>query len=215
MFSLSSAFFVSLILVLKLLPNLLILLVFSVLSFWLGRYSITWDANNGLHLISTNSSFKGRIYEISYPWNWTFDGPSEGPITGFPEFSKLISPSGDTQIIIGLRGDNRFEYVYDDIVQETKPAELMIGNKIYKGEEQFLDISEDPEFNIVLLEVEIDDKKIIGFSNGNNEAFLPMKIQILHRFSVESIPFEEKLKIYESEKAEAQQILQTLKFTSL
>jgi|SRR3989344_669001 len=188
--------------------NIILILLVGIASFYLGRSTIN---NNFTEQTSLKNTFVGRVYEISYPWNWTFEGPSEGPITGFPEFSKLVSPSGDSQIVIGLKGDNRFEYVYDDIRQKTESTQLLVGNKTYAAEEQYLDINEDPEFNIVLLETEINDKRLIGFTIGAREISLPMKIQILYRFTSENIPYEEKLKMYQKEKEEALKILQTFK----
>ena len=180
------------------------------LSFFIGRLSVTSPISDKKQNLIKNT-FVGKVYQISYPWNWTFEGPTEGPITGFPEFSKLISPSGDTQIVIGLKGDNRFEYVYDDIQQKTERSEIVIGNKKYVAEEQYLDINEDPEYNVVILEAELNDIHLIGFGMGDREVFLPLKIQILYRFTSEDIPFEEKMKMYEIEKEEAFKILQTFK----
>ena len=47
---------------------------------------------------------------------------------------------------------------------------------------------------------------------GDREVFLPLKIQILYRFTSEDTPFEEKMKMYQVEKEEALKILQTFKF---
>lgn len=190
-----------------LLINIVLIALVGAISFNLGK-NINSTTNTKQEDVK---SFKGKIYQISYPWNWIFEGPTEGPISGFLEFAKLISPSGDLQIIIGLKGDNRFEYVYDDIRQETKETQLQIGNKSYQADEQFFDINADQEFNIAILEAEIKDKRLIGYAEGAREISLPMKIQVLYRFSSENIPFEEKLKQYEQEKNAALQVLQTFK----
>lgn len=195
--------------------NIFLLFLVGIGAFLFGKYhGPSSESLANPNKIATNT-YKGRIYQISYPWNWIFEGPTEGPITGFPEFSKLISPSGDTQIVIGLKGDNRFEYVYDDIRQETYETKILIGNKQYQADEQFFDINEDPEFNIAILEAEISDKRLIGFTQGAREVSLPMKVQILYRFPSDDMRFEEKMKMYEQEKEKALEILQTLKLLPL
>lgn len=194
-----------------LLIYILILVLFSTAAFFLGRASITFPLSTLSNTTNTTNTYKGTVYAISYPWNWNFDGPSEGPITGFSEFSKLVSPSGDMQIVIGLRGDNRFEFIYDDIRQETKEAELILGSKSYFAEEHYLDIDESPEYNLVILETELEETQLLGYTQGSREIFLPVKIQILYRFTQEEIPFEDKIKMYETEKAEALSILRTFK----
>lgn len=193
--------------------RLLIFLLISVFAFLVGRYSNNFEfLNKNVDPKSNVSKFEGKLYSISYPTDWDFEGPSEGPITGFPEYSKLISPSKDTQIVIGLKGDNRFEYVYDDIHQKTLPSEVIIGDKKYVAEEQYFDFDENPEFNIVILESELDDAYMIGQSGSSKELFLPIKIQILYRFSNENIPFESKMEMYKAEKAQALEIIKTFKF---
>ena len=196
---------------LKIFLTIILLFVVGISAFFLGRFSntpITQIIKPQQYLKNT---YSGKVYEISYPWNWTFEGPSEGPITGFPEFSKLLSPSGDTQIIIGLKGDNRFEFLYDDIRSKTEATTLTVGNKTYSAEEEFLDINEDPEYNVVILEAEITDAKVLGQSRNSLEALLPLKVQILYRFSTDQIPVDQKIKMYESEQQEALEILQTFR----
>lgn len=157
----------------------------------------------------SSEKFSGNIYSINFPNSWKFEGPSEGPITGFPEYGKLISPSGDTQIYIGLRGDNRFEFASEEIKQNVESSYVDIGNKKYYAEEYFLDLNKDGEIDTAITEVEINDANFIGYREYSQEIFLPIKIQLLYGFTSDSIPYTEKFKKYSTEKVEALSIIKT------
>ncbi len=194
------------------LPFIALIFVLLTLSFTIAisivfKFVLKFDEKS----LKTATSYIGKIYSIDFPPNWKFEGPSEGPITGFPEFSKLVSPSGDTQIFIGLRGDNRFEFSSDDLQTNTVPLSVEINGKKYFAEENLLDLNKDGEADIATVEVELNDANFIGYREFSQEIFLPIKIQILYGFGSQKVPFEEKLKTYEIEKEAALNVLKTFK----
>lgn len=203
------------------------IVLFILIGFSLGRYTTLLlsqlpSTNNGRAAMQQSqertengntSKFSGAYYQISFPSAWKFEGPTEGPITGFPEFAKIVSPTGDLSIYVGLRGDNRFEFNHDDIQSRLEGTVIKIGDKFYNGEEEFFDIDGQSGYDMVALEVELDDARNLGFSNYSKQVLLPVKIQVLYRFSTDGeLTFEQKMSNYRREKEQALKILETFRF---
>lgn len=172
--------------------------------------AIVSDSNAGA---STSwRHYIGDYYRISYPDKWALSGPSEGPVSGFPEYLRLISPTGDLSISIGLEGDNRFEYVDEDTLEELKSVVVEINNKLYPAEEKYLALDEK-EISIVTLEVLITDKLELGANSTRTyDVLRPFVVQLSYRLPKSPrLDYEDQLQAYEAEKAAALEVIKTLR----
>ncbi len=203
------------------LTNVFILISVFLIGFFLNsvlRYHL--EVYNDASIISATSvpksiswkHYKGDTYRISYPDKWAFSGPYEGPVSGFPEYVRLISPTGDMSINIGLEGDNRFEYVDEDILEELKSVVVETNNKVYPAEEKYLALDEK-EISIVTLEVLLTDRSELGINSARTyDVLRPFVVQLYYRLPKSpKYTYEEQIKSYEAEKAEALEVIKTLR----
>ncbi len=172
--------------------------------------SVTADSN--LDSSTVWRHYKGEYYRISYPDKWALSGPSEGPVSGFPEYLRLISQTGDLSINIGLEGDNRFEYVDEDILEELKSTVIEVNGNLYPAEEKYLALDEK-EISIVILEVLITDKLELGINSTRTyDVLRPFVVQIYYRLPKSpKLSYEDQLKSYEAEKVQALEVVKTLR----
>lgn len=159
--------------------------------------------------------FKGNNYRISYLEKWGVSGPYEAPISGFPEYLKLISPSGDLHINIGLKGDGRFTAVDEAVIQSLNSFPIQINNKEYIAEESFLLLGGSEDSNgvdMVTLSVTLEDVTKLGTAiTGTYDVFQPMRIQVLYRMPKSAKTSEGQLEAYSEERSEALEILKTFR----
>lgn len=172
--------------------------------------------------------FLGKTYTISYPSNWALSGPYEGPVSGFSEYTKFISPSGDMSINIGLEGDNRFEYVMAEYLQDIKNVEVEINGKKYQGKEKYLAF-EDKTLGVIALDIVLDDGLVLTDNTiGAPSIFRPLVVQLYYRLPKVTTPTtvstttndtnndsintsDVQLQTYETEKKAALDIVKTFR----
>lgn len=201
----------------------LLFMFFCLLSFALGySYHLLVAPNSrspevsnvilDKNAASSTKSYKGKTYTISYPSSWGVVGPTEGPVTGFPEFIRLVSPSGDMFINIGLDGDNSFEYVSTEHLKNIRNVPVVIGGVEYVGEEKELSFSED-SFDVITLDITLDEKRTL--SSNETPVVRPFVVQLYYRFpkAINLDPDNAK-SLYEEEKTAALEVLDSFSFVN-
>lgn len=200
-----------------------ILLIVSSFFFGFFLSPIYWELNaHRVDLSDSNpisqdalKSFSGNNYTVYYPLSWGVSGPYEAPISGFPEYLKLISPSGDLHINIGLKGDGRFTATDDAVPQNINTFNVKTNGKEYIGEESFLLLggsSDNNGVDMVTISITLEDVTKLGTAvTGTYDVFQPMRIQILYRMPKSTKSLDEQLATYSQEKAAALSILESFR----